>query len=602
LSLPGLTIGLPVWLFSTQVIPNAVSASVVSTSPQEHQPHVDPSPSSPVRSSSPSSLARSPSVSSSPSGESSELSNPVNKKKKKRKNKKKQIKQGSKPPTTVKPVGKQPVTVNHTGSVDDVKITQTTRKPKYPCRLCKGNHLLKDCPGLSKVIEAWSTHPHQPMSSASEQHADDLPSTSHDTVGKKKSRVKFPCMLCRGSHLTHLCPQMEEASKLLEDMTVSQPQLPAAYRKLSLDPPVVDGMITSVPSPVNPVDHVVNMVTSLFEPVDKVVDPIPSSVSPTLLLESETQAVDLVPPVDPILPLENETQVVDLISPSIDPTLPLESKHDTAHVFLVDTDSAVSGGIPPSPVEPPPSNEAIRFDWDVLTGPRLPSYIPFQITVQVCGRDITKTLIDEGSSVSILSSIAWQALGCPSLVLVTQNLLAFNRRTSQPLGTLPQFPITLGGKNVFIDVMVVQDSLDFSLLLGRDYVYAMKAIVSTLFRVISFPHDGRVVTVDQLSFIDPAWIASLNGSCMQTVSPPPQVNYVALSPMASTSDDLDPVVDMVISSIGVLESDLLTPIATLDMVSFQSMFLPSSEDFLDAMTEFCPLTWCHSGALSSWNP
>jgi hypothetical protein len=602
LSLPGLTIGLPVWLFSTQVIPNAVSASVTSTSPQEHQPHVDPSPSSPVRSSSPSSLARSPSVSSSSSSESSEPSNSVNKKKKKRKNKKKKNKQGSKLPTTVKHVGKQPVTVNRAGSVDDVKITQTTRKPKYPCRLCKGSHLLKDFPGLSKVVEAWSTHPRQPMSSASEQHADDLPSTSHDTVGKKKSRVKFPCMLCKGSHLTHLCPHMDEASKFLEDMTVSQPQLPAAYRKLSLNPPIVDGMITLVPSPVNPVDHVVNLVTSLVEPVDKVVESIPSSVNPTLPLESETQAVDSFPPVDPILPLENETQVVDLISPSVDPTLPLESKPDTAHVFLIDTDSVVSGGIPPSPVEPPPSNEAIRFDWDVLTGPRLPSYFPFQITVQVCGQDVTKTLIDEGSSVSILSSIAWQALGCPSLASVTQNLLAFNRRTSQPIGTLPQFPVTLGGKTVFIDVMVVQDPLDFSLLLGRDYVYAMKAIVSTLFRVISFPHDGRVVTVDQLSFIDPTWIASLNGSCMQTVSPPPQVNYVALSPMTSTSDDLDPVVDMVISSIGLLEPDLFTPVTTLDMVSFQSVFLPSSEDLLEAMTEFCPLTWCHSRALSSWNP
>jgi hypothetical protein len=294
--------------------------------------------------------------------------------------------------------------------------------------------------------------------------------------------------------------------------------------------------------------------------------------------------------------------VVDLISPSVDPTLPLESKPDTAHVFLIDTDSPVSGGIPPSPVKLPPSNEAIHFDWGVLTGPRLPSHIPFQITVQVCGRDVPQTLIDEGSSVSILSSIAWQALGCPPLAPVTQNLLAFNRRTSQPLGTLPQFPVTLGGKTVFIDVMVVQDPLDFSLLLGRDYVYAMKAIVSTLFRVISFPHDGRVVTVDQLSFIDPAWIASLNGSYMQMVSPPPQVNYVALSPMASTSDDLDPVVDMVISSIGLLEPDLFTPVATLDMVSFQSVFLPSSEDLLEAMTEFCPLTWCPSGALSSWNP
>jgi hypothetical protein len=130
----------------------------------------------------------------------------------------------------------------------------------------------------------------------------------------------------------------------------------------------------------------------------------------------------------------------------------------------------------------------------------------------------------------------------------------------------------------------------------------MKAIVSTLFRVISFPHNGQVVTVDKLSFIDPAWIASLNGSYMQTVSPPPQVSYVVLSPIASTSDDLDPIVDMVIFSIGFLEPDLFTPVTTLDMVSFQSVFLPSSEDLLESMIEFCPLTWSVSGALSSWNP
>jgi hypothetical protein len=54
LTLPGLTIGLLIWLFFTQVIPNATSASAVSTSPQEHQPHVDPSLSSLVRYSSPS--------------------------------------------------------------------------------------------------------------------------------------------------------------------------------------------------------------------------------------------------------------------------------------------------------------------------------------------------------------------------------------------------------------------------------------------------------------------------------------------------------------------------------------------------------------------
>jgi hypothetical protein len=304
------------------------------------------------------------------------------------------------------------------------------------------------------------------MSSSPEQHVYDLLSTSQDTVGKKKSRVKFPCKLCKGSHKTHIFPRIDEASKLLEDMIVSQPQLPVDYSSLTLNPSVINGMSNMVPSSVGSVDQVVNLVTSLVEPVDKVVNLIPSSVSPTLLLGSETQADDPFQSVNPIIPLENATQVVDLISSSIYPTLLLESKLDIAHAFLFDTDTIVLGGIPPPPMDPPPSNEAILFYWGALTRPCLSSCIPFKIIVQVYGRDVPQTLIDEGASVSILSSIAWQALGCPQFVPVTQNLLAFNRRTSHPLRFLPQFLITLGGKIVFIDVMVVHDPLDLDLLLG----------------------------------------------------------------------------------------------------------------------------------------
>jgi hypothetical protein len=148
-------------------------------------------------------------MSSSSPSERSKASNSVDKKKKKMKNKKKKNKQGSTLPTISRRVGKKPDTVDHSRSVNDAKETQTICKPKYPCRLCKGSHILKDFPGLSKVIEAWSTHPCQPMSLASEQHVDDLLSTSHKIVGKKKSRVKFLCMLCKGIHLTHLFPRME---------------------------------------------------------------------------------------------------------------------------------------------------------------------------------------------------------------------------------------------------------------------------------------------------------------------------------------------------------------------------------------------------------
>ena len=64
-------------------------------------------------------------------------------------------------------------------------------------------------------------------------------------------------------------------------------------------------------------------------------------------------------------------------------------------------------------------------------------------------------------------------------------------------------PITLGGKTICIDVMVVQDPSDFNLLLGHDYVYTMKVVVSTLFRVMHFPHDGNIMTIYHLSFVTP---------------------------------------------------------------------------------------------------
>ena len=49
--------------------------------------------------------------------------------------------------------------------------------------------------------------------------------------------------------------------------------------------------------------------------------------------------------------------------------------------------------------------------------------------------------------------------------------------------------------------MLFQGPLDFNLLLGQDYFYTMKVVVSTLFRVMHFPHDGKIVTIDQLSFV-----------------------------------------------------------------------------------------------------
>ena len=51
--------------------------------------------------------------------------------------------------------------------------------------------------------------------------------------------------------------------------------------------------------------------------------------------------------------------------------------------------------------------------------------------------------------------------------------------------------------------MVVQGPLDFNLLLGCYYVHAMKAVVSTLFRVMYFTHDWNILNVDKIFFVKP---------------------------------------------------------------------------------------------------
>ena len=72
-------------------------------------------------------------------------------------------------------------------------------------------------------------------------------------------------------------------------------------------------------------------------------------------------------------------------------------------------------------------------------------------------------------------------MGSSSLVSITSQLIAFDRRTRIALGILAQIPVTLGGNTVLVDFMVIEDPLDFNMLLGHDYVYAMQTVTVNIF-------------------------------------------------------------------------------------------------------------------------
>jgi len=199
------------------------------------------------------------------------------------------------------------------------------------------------------------------VSSTSRDHAGDAPSTSGSKVHENKGKIKFPCRLCEGNHSIHLCPYLDEAKKVLDNRLSSPQRFPSGYRRLSLNPSLVDEL------------------TSQNQ----------SSIKITL---SESESYESIP--DPNQQVE---VTVDPISPSANRTFPEESEHGTTQVLFVSSDSNDLGGSPPipsrqdknplvlvsqgfnSPIStvPPPSSLVTSFDWNQLARFSLPSYVPF---------------------------------------------------------------------------------------------------------------------------------------------------------------------------------------------------------------------------------
>jgi hypothetical protein len=112
-------------------------------------------------------------------------------------------------------------------------------------------------------------------------------------------------------------------------------------------------------------------------------------------------------------------------------------------------------------------------------------------------------VVDEGTSTCVMSLACWKAISQPILSPSPTLLTSFDTHSFKPHGIIPSFPMQLGGKTVCVKFEVVDAPLDYNLLLGRSWTYAMHLVVATIFWVLLFPHEGRIVAIDQLSFSQP---------------------------------------------------------------------------------------------------
>jgi hypothetical protein len=117
--------------------------------------------------------------------------------------------------------------------------------------------------------------------------------------------------------------------------------------------------------------------------------------------------------------------------------------------------------------------------------PRLPYHVAFQIVVAHPTKNFTRnifcTVVDKGASTCVMSLACWKAIGQPELSPSPTLLTTFDSHSFRPHGIIPSFPVQLGGKTMCVEVEVVDAPIDYNLLLGRSWTYAMQAMVAIVF-------------------------------------------------------------------------------------------------------------------------
>jgi hypothetical protein len=108
--------------------------------------------------------------------------------------------------------------------------------------------------------------------------------------------------------------------------------------------------------------------------------------------------------------------------------------------------------------------------------------------------------MDEDVAMYIMSVTHWKSIGSATLSQSLTMLTTFDGRSFHPHGIFSTVLFQLGGKKSEVDVELVDVPLDYNLLLGCNWTYAMTADVLSVFCTLCFPHEGKIVTIDQLYF------------------------------------------------------------------------------------------------------
>ncbi|KAG7533254.1 Retrotransposon gag domain [Arabidopsis thaliana x Arabidopsis arenosa] len=143
--------------------------------------------------------------------------------------------------------------------------------------------------------------------------------------------------------------------------------------------------------------------------------------------------------------------------------------------------------------EQTPSISFDNSDTQGLTGPHDDALV---ITLDVANFEVTRCLIDTGSSVDLIFLSTLQRIGISKADIIgpPAPLVAFTSNTSMSLGNI-KLPVLAAGVPKIVEFIVFDRPAAYSIILGTPWIYQMKAIPSTYHQCVKFPTPAGIRTI-----------------------------------------------------------------------------------------------------------
>ncbi|XP_013601334.1 uncharacterized protein LOC106360233 [Brassica napus] len=144
-----------------------------------------------------------------------------------------------------------------------------------------------------------------------------------------------------------------------------------------------------------------------------------------------------------------------------------------------------------------PNHPPITFSPNDTAGIHIPHNDPLLVVLGIGEYDVTKVLIDTGSSVDLIFRGTLQKMGIDlnDIKASSATLTGFNDSSETILGTI-HLPVRASGVTRTVKFVVVSTKAPYHAILGTPWIHSMQAVPSTYHQCIKFPGtDGTIKTL-----------------------------------------------------------------------------------------------------------